>query len=239
MQDFRGISPSKILSRRPSDDSTWHFFQALSWLDYATRENAPSAIQYAALELRYGVEYLLFELLVLSSESVTLAEYQKAIGTHNAKQLKKMLDSPGRNYTKLAEFTKIVLSVDADAPKLQFWKIPDLFRYWAVASEFLHFHGPHSLTLLESNWAPKAIARLGSILGDVWSEVTQTIGKGLLKPSGMPAEVYQAWSEFAQGKLNHKDLALRLRIMQPGLQARRGKTGWQWRGRRTLKIRVS
>src|SRR5437762_13601654 len=35
------------------------FFQARSWLDYAKRASSPSAIHYAAFELRYGIEYLL------------------------------------------------------------------------------------------------------------------------------------------------------------------------------------
>jgi len=50
-----------------------------------------------------------------------------------------MLKSPARDYVKLTEFTKIVVSVDSDAPPLQFWNLDDLFRHWGVASEFLHF----------------------------------------------------------------------------------------------------
>ena len=112
MQDWQGKSPNEILANPPVDHSSWHFFQARAWLDYATRENAPSAILYAALELRYGLEYLLFQLLVLASDSLSLREYKQAIG--NPKQMKKMLKSPPRNYTKLAEFTEILVSVAKD-----------------------------------------------------------------------------------------------------------------------------
>src|SRR5436190_3267649 len=134
MDEWRGKSPNEILVNPAVDHSSWRFFQALSWLDYAVRENAPSAIHYAAFELRYGIEYLLFELLVFASESLSLREYQQAIG--NPKQMKTMLASPARNYAKLAEFTKVVVSADSDAPPVQIWNLKDLFRYWGVASEF-------------------------------------------------------------------------------------------------------
>jgi hypothetical protein len=130
--------------------------------------------------LRYGIEYLLFELLVLASESLTLDEYRQAVG--KPKQMRRMLSSPARNYTKLAEFNRVITSVDLHAPPLRFWNLDELFRYWGVASEFLHFVGAHSLTYSEPDWAPKAIARLDSVLDPIWSAVTETLGTGLMKP---------------------------------------------------------
>ena len=112
-------------------------FFKLSWLDYATRENAPSAIHYAAFELRYGIEYLLFQLLVLASDSLSLKQYKQTIG--NPQATRKLLASLPRNYTKLAEFAEIVVSVDRQAPRVQFWNLSDLFRDWGIASEFIRF----------------------------------------------------------------------------------------------------
>ena len=234
MDDWRGKSPNEILTSSPLDHSHWHFFQARSWLDYATRENAPSAIHYAAFELRYGIESLLFESLLLASESLTLREYRQAIG--NPKETKKMLESPARDYAKLTEFTKIVVSVDSHAPPLHFWSLDDLFRYWGRASEFLHFVGPHATSYSDAAWIAKAIARLDSVLNTVWSNITGTIGNPLMKPSQMPPEVRQAWTEFKDGTLSKDDLIRRLKIMQPALQMCRGESGWQHRGRRILKI---
>ena len=230
MQDWHRKSPNEILKNPPLDHSSWHFFQAWSWLDYATRENAPSAIHYAALELRYGLEFLLFQLLVLASESLSLREYKEAI--RNPKQMKKMLKSPARNYAKLAEFSKIVVSVDSHAPTLQFWNLADLFRYWGIASEFLHFLGVHSLTYSQADWTAKAVARLDSVLKPIWSAVTGTFGIGLIKPSQMEPEVRQAWTEFKDDNLTKDDLIRRLGIMQPILRARRSETGWRHSGRR-------
>ncbi len=52
---------------------------------------APGAIGYAAYELRQGIEYLLFHLLVISSETLSEEEYQDCFGpaknvTTNAKR---------------------------------------------------------------------------------------------------------------------------------------------------------
>jgi hypothetical protein len=234
VDNWRGKSPDEILTNRPLDHSSWHFFQSRSWLDYATSEHAPSAIHYAAFELRYGIEYLVFELLVLASESLSLREYRQAIG--DVKQTKKLLASPARNYAKLAEFTKVIVSVDSDALPVQVWNLDDLFRYWGVASEFLHFLGAHSVSYSQTDWTAKAIARLDSVLNPLWSAITGTIGKALIRPSQMQPEVRQAWIEFKDGTLTKGDLIRRLKIMQPALQMRRGEKGWRHRGRRMLKV---
>jgi len=65
MDEWRGKPPNEILTNPAVDHSSWHFFQALSWLDYATRENAPSAIITLAFELRYGIEHCFFSYLSL------------------------------------------------------------------------------------------------------------------------------------------------------------------------------
>src|SRR6266404_5072041 len=234
MNDFRGRSPDRILTNSIIDHSSWHFFQARSWLDYAMRGNAPSAIHYCAFELRYGLEYLLFELLVLTGESLTLREYRSAIG--KPKEMKKLLSGSARNYGKLAEFSAIVVSVDSHAPALQFWDLEKIFRYWGIASEFLHFVGPHEVSYAGTEWLTPAIARLDAVLDEIWKMITGTLGKAIMRPSQMEPEVRQGWLEFSDGKLSKADLKTRLRLMQPGLKARRGESGWRHRGRRVYKI---
>src|SRR5579862_4936955 len=96
--DYTGRTPDQILYNRAFDDSSWHFFQARSWIDLAKRSSLPSAIHYAAFELRYGIEYLLFELLVIASESLSEREYQECLG--QPKVMKKMLNA-GVHYQKL------------------------------------------------------------------------------------------------------------------------------------------
>jgi len=140
--DPLGKSADQIISQTISDKldgASWHFFQSRSLLDLAKRTQRASLIHFAALELRYGIEYLLFELLVLSVEALDEKTYQKCIGDPH--EMKKMLGKHGANYEKLAKFTTVVVSLSNPQFKVHVWDIAALFATWGVASEFLHFVG--------------------------------------------------------------------------------------------------
>lgn len=219
--DFTGRSPEQILRNAIFDDSSWHFFQARSWIDLAKRSQLPSTIHYAAFELRYGVEYLLFELLQLANDSLTQRDYERCLG--DPRMMKRMLSRLGANYQRLAEFTEVLLSLDPRAPKFWFWDIDKLFRYWGTASEYLHFVGAQALTYQDANWLIKSIAALERPLEELWKGVAGTIGKGIMRPSGMNPEVHAAWIEFSTGKLAKDDLILRMQISQSVAQNALGK----------------
>jgi hypothetical protein len=217
--DSAGKDPNAILTNAPEDHSSWHFFQARSWLDYAKRSQIPSTIHYAAFELRYGIEYLLFELLVLANDTLTVHEYERCLG--DPKEMKKMLGTLGVNYHKLSEFTQALLSLTPGAPRLIFWSIDELFRFWGIASSYLHFVGAHILTYGSEVWFIKAIAELDSILEKLWKDINESIGKGVFRPSKMEPEVRAAWIDFQSGAINRDELILRMRILKPLLDARR------------------
>jgi hypothetical protein len=213
-----GRSADQILANPHVDHSSWHFFQAVSWADLAKRTQRPSALHYAAFELRYGIEYLLFQLLVLSNRSLTEEEYQKCVGDPHT--MKKMLQSSEVGYTKRVEFTRILLELDPRAPKLRFWKLEELFKNWGIASELLHFVGAQSRTYEDGQWFVKSLARLESVLNPVWTASTTTFGFGLLSKNEVEPEVQQAWEEFSAGTLKEEDLKIRMHIIQPILGAR-------------------
>ena len=217
-----GRTAEKILANEVLDHSSWHFFQAVSWLDFAKRTQRPAALHYAALELRLGIEYLLFELLVLTSRGLTEEDYRKCLG--DPKAMKKALRSSKLDYDKLAEFTRILLTLDPRAPKLRFWKLDVLFQYWGIASELLHFVGAHSRTYASGTWFCKSLARVEGVLTPIWDASTTTVGFGLLSRGSMEPEVHQAWLEFSAGTLKEEDLKIRMRILQPALEERRGRT---------------
>ena len=217
--NFIGKTPDNILTNPVIDHSSWHFFQALSWIDYAKRTQLPSAIHYAAFDLRYGIEYLLFEIVVLTNRTLTTTEYNNCLG--DPKEMKKMIENNDHNYYRLCEFTEIALSVDAGGLKLRFWNLNELFRFWGTASEYLHFIGAQSMTYKDPNWIIKAIATLEAALKSLWNRATDTHGIGVLRPDLMPEEVHKAWVEFSNNKLSKEDLHLRLKLIQPVLQLRR------------------
>ena len=212
-----GRSGDTILSQTTAENtlggSSWHFFQCKSWLDYALRTQHPSAIHFAAFELRYGVEYLLYELLVLTSESFTEADYKKCIGDKD--EIKKRLGPHATNYEKLAEFTVIVHEISGSPLKLKQWKIKDLIVAWGVASEFLHFLGSHKHVQSDVNWLITAIARLQKQLDPIWVGMTEYCADAILRPSRMSADVKVYWQEFSSGTLSKEDLILRMKLRFP------------------------
>jgi hypothetical protein len=175
------------------DHSSWHFFQARSWLDLAKRTENPSAIQYAAFELRYGTEYLLFELLVLKNHILNEKEYRRCIGDRG--EMEKMLKHVGPNYPKLCRFTELVITTGAPSSSLKFryWNLKVIAEAFGIASEFLHFTGAHHQTHRSSDWCKSAVLRISEVLEPIWEAVTETLGSPLLNPETMEPEVRQAW----------------------------------------------
>jgi hypothetical protein len=214
-----GRTADEIVANEVVDVSSWHFFQAVSWLDYAKRTQRPSALHYAAFELRYGIEYLLFELVVLSSRGLSENEYRKCLGKPQA--MKKALLSSKLQYDKLVEFTRILQSVDSGGLKLRFWKLDELFQYWGIASELLHFVGAHSRTYASTTWFNTTLARMEKVILPIWEISQATRGFGLLVRETMEPEVHDAWLEFSKGKLKEDGLKVRMQIIQPALAARR------------------
>ena len=206
-------SANQIIKTERFDNSSWHFLQAKSWMDLVIREQLPATLHYAAIDLRYGIEYLLFELLVLTKENLTEAEYQKCL--RKPDKMKKMLKNAKAPYSKLCQFSKIILQLTPNAPNLMFWDLNKLFQYWGIASEFLHFVGSQSNTYNSQEWLTESIARLEKPLNEIWQSITQTAGIGIAKPSTMTRVTRDIWDDFCQGKITEESVKLRLKMVQP------------------------
>lgn len=215
----RGLSPTDIWENAMLGHFTRHIFQAAAWLDVARRTKDGPTLHYVALELRYGIEYLLFELLVLTAGGLPESEYRKIIGDPHG--MKKKLKSPIHDYERLISFLKIILQVQEDAPKLQYWRLDDLFRSWGIASEYLHFCGAHSYTYEDSDWVSRGIDRLGGVVDEMWATSTSTRGIGIIKPAGMEPEVRNAFERFKSGKLSDEALLHEMKLIHPALRQRR------------------
>jgi hypothetical protein len=215
--DPLGKTLEQILARRIGDDnwdgSNWHFFQCKSWLDLAKRTQHPSLIHFAAFDLRYGIEYLLFELLVLSSETLSEKQYKKCIGDPH--EIEKMLRPHAANYEKLAEFTQVVVGLSNPQMKLHRWDIRKLFAAWGVASSYLHFVGTHRDNQRSDSWLIQSIVRLEEHLDPIWKAITESHAIGVMPPSRMVAKTKEAWNDYSAGKLSSEDLAIRLKILFP------------------------
>lgn len=208
-----GKSANDIVENTRLDHSSWHFFQSKSWLDLAKRTLLSGPLHYAALELRYGIEYLLFELLILTRKGISEDQYQKCLGKPNT--MLKMLKDERRSYKKLARFTEIAMSLDPNAPKLKYWDLMELFEFWGISSEFLHFVGAHKRTHDSKEWMIKAISRIEEILNLIWDRSTNTYGIGLFDPEHMTQAVKPIWNEYINDKIDDEAVRIRLNLVKP------------------------
>ena len=152
---------------------------------------------------------------------MTESEYQKCL--RKPAKMKKMLKNAEAPYNKLSIFSKIILKLTPDVPKLIFWDLNKLLQYWGIASEFLHFVGSQSTTYDSQEWLIKSIARLEKPIEEIWQSVTQTAGIGLLKPSTMSPIVKDIWNDLLQDKITEESVEFRLKTVQPISRMQRKK----------------
>ena len=211
-----GLTAEQILSNPLLHDSSRHLAQAASWLDYLLRTQKVSAIHYAAIELRYGIEYLLAELLVLNGKLITEAEYQECLGKDGFAVMKGKLGKAGAQYEKLAVFTMMVVSVSS-SPRFTVWNLASLSRSWGVSSKYLHFRGSHARTYADDKWLLSAIAELQGALAYPLGECQNSPSSAIMRPDGMEPEIRRAWDEFNSGTLSEAEVKLRLSLLEPAL----------------------
>ena len=152
-------TPEEIVDYGRAFDPAWHFWQALSWIDYAKRKTNIAALQYAALELRFGIEHLWFEIIIVAmGGKLDKDEYSRCKG--NSTKMYKILDRLSPDHAKLVRFSKIAASLDPHAPQLVEWDIGRLRRLHGEASRYLHFLGHPAESTDSSRWFVKALTLL-------------------------------------------------------------------------------
>jgi hypothetical protein len=212
-------TPEEIVGCDRAFDSKWHFWQALSWIDYAKRKTSIAALQYAALELRLGIEQLWFEIIIVAvGGKLELREYSECKG--DSTKMYKILDRLSPNHAKLVCFSNIAASLDPRAPQLVEWDIGKLKRLYGQVSDYLHFLGHPAESTDSSRWFVKALTVLETGANYVWHPLT-TGRFGQLRISDMPPEVKDAWEGFRDGQLSEDDVRTRLQLAQPVLRRRR------------------
>lgn len=207
--DFHGRTADEIACNELEERSSWHFFQAKSWLDYGKRHQSFSSVHYAAIELRYGIEYLLFELVVTGNPDLTENEYKACLG--KPKEMNKLLRDSQRPYEKLAQFTHIILSLEnAFTLKTYSWQLSELFKYWGIASEYLHFCGSHAHTYRSERWIISSINKLEDLTNHFLGKTTFA----LMPPQKMKPAVREIWSDFRDDKIDERSAKVRLQLIQ-------------------------
>lgn len=149
--NFMGAPPhinrslNQIVDGKPHFDSTWLIWKSLAWLDYAKRNTNVSALQYATLELRQGIEQLWFDIIVTAvGGRLDVKEYSRC--KQNATKMYKIIRRLQPDYQKLVRFTNICCSLEPHLPRIVEWDMPRLMRIHGEIAEYLHFYGVPSDT---------------------------------------------------------------------------------------------
>jgi hypothetical protein len=102
--DHKNRSPEQIIGDTNEYDASGRIFKAISWLDFAKRHSSVSALEYAALETRLGIEQLLFQQLVIGvGTRLEKKDYKRCKG--NTEKLDDIIQKLIPRYDKLVEFT--------------------------------------------------------------------------------------------------------------------------------------
>lgn len=212
-------TPEDIASAEHQCDSAWHVWQALSWLDYAKRQSSTTAVQYAALELRQGIEYLWFDMIVTAlGGKLDIAAYRRCRG--ESTKMYKILERLSPDYVKLVRFTLICGTHGPAQPAIIEWDIPALKRWHGEVSQYLHFIGTAGETTASAKWFVHALSTIDAGTQYIWQRLTKA-HTGLLSIASMPPEVKDAWEQFKTGQINEADVRMRLRLAEPVLTMRR------------------
>jgi hypothetical protein len=215
-------TPEQIVDAERVFDSAWHFWKALAWLDYAKRKTNISALQYAILELRQGVEHLWFDIIVTAvGGRLDIREYVRCKG--DATKMYKVLDRLSPDHAKLVRFTNICVSLESGLPSVVEWDISRLKRIHGEISQYLHFFGIPSETTGNPEWFVDAITVAETGANYIWHHLT-TARTGQLSIASMPPEVKHAWNQFRSDEIDADTVRTRLNVAQHVLNRRRKAT---------------
>jgi hypothetical protein len=198
--DFRNRLPQDIISKDVYFDSVGYVFRGLSWIDIAKRERNVCALQYAAHDIRQGIEQLLFEEIVLSvGTELDRKEYENCKG--NSTKLHKVITRLNPSYKKLAEFTRAIFSVDLQMPPLITWDHKELMRLWGKISNYLHWAGEPAETVESNDWFLNGIATVGPVAEYLWNN-SKSGYAGIMIPKNMHPEIRNCWERYLAGDVD-------------------------------------
>lgn len=209
----RGRAPEQIVSEESYLDSIGYFYRAASWLDYFRRIDHFPALLYSCIEARYGIEYLLFEELVISTGArLSREQYENALKSR--RNLRKLIRQLAPDQEKMQQFTKIVISLQPQAPRLVYWNAKELERSWGTLSSHLHWFGSKNETTEVAVWRAGALREVEAVVDSTWHKAMSG-HVGLLHPLDMQPNVREVWEDFRAGRINAESVRVRLELIRP------------------------
>lgn len=206
---YKGRSAEEILSDRVYFDSVGYFYRAMSWIDYYDRHKTFTSMIYACTDARLGIEHLMFEeLVLLTNQKLSEDVYKKC--TRETNKFLKMIKTLNPEHEKLNLFAKVLTELEPDAPKLIFWDLSEMSKYWGKYSHYLHWFGSQDRTTDDRSWVDGAANEISEITEKIWVKIASG-SRGIMPVSEMTPETKATWEDYKNGKINYSDIKTRLR----------------------------
>lgn len=212
---FKNRSPAEIITEQPFYESSGRIYRAMSWLDHAIANQNISALEYAALETRLGIEQLLFEQLIVGVGSeLDATEYKKCRG--QAKRLVQLIDSLVPKYELLVDFTKAMAPKGISITK---WDNEKLNELSGRLSEYLHWSGGLDVTVQSASWFDAGVSIVSAAANYVWTGLT-TGNTGIMSIKKLEPEMRELWELYSVGKISLESAVQRADVLDSMLNER-------------------
>jgi hypothetical protein len=215
----QGRTTNEIVTEKLYFDSPGYLYRAMSWLDAASCERIYPHLLYACIEGRMGIEYLLFEQVVIST-GAKLTEEQYLQCVRDGK-LEKSLLRITPEYEKLQQFTRALASVEPSLPKLVEWEPKELMKAWGQLSEHLHWQGVRGRTTECPEWAVRSLQAVRTVLEPIWTKLSSG-QSGIMHPSEMKSEVHEVWKRYLSNEIDLESVKFQLDYLRPTLMTKYG-----------------
>lgn len=196
----------------------WHLGQAQQLCNAALERQSATALVYAALEARNGIERLVFEMSVLATGgNLTNEQLQIARNQHG---LYRLLEEAMGAYRRYFEFMNMCLEVSGADAQIA---VPDIRRgkrLTTALSSYCHcLLDPNTTVRAHRDaWFTQGVAKVQ----DACTYLEQLIGgcRAAIQPDTMPPEVKELLDLYLAEECDSSTARGRLLLMQPVLEQR-------------------
>ena len=218
--DYRNRTLDDIVYRELHFDSVGYVYRGLSWLDLARKTDSVCALQYAASDVRQGIEHLLFEELVLSvGGALGRKEYERCKG--QATKLHKIMRRLSPDYERLLDFLQAALQAEPHALQIIKWDYKLLLKHWGALSAYLHWAGAPADTVECDEWFRVGVEVVDAAGSYIWERKTRGYS-GVMLPNDMTSEIRDAWDRYRNNEIDLNGVRRIAEIARPALLARLG-----------------
>lgn len=213
-----GRTAPDIIEQNSHFDAIGCLYRAVSWLDYFERSAIWPTLLYACIEGRYGIEYLLFEELVIGTgANLSREEYERCV--REPTKLSKAIERIIPDYEKLQQFTAAIVALEYSVPCLIYWKPRALMKAWGELSKYLHWSGHKLDTAENAEWKKGALSDVKGVLMPLWEKATSG-HSACMHPDNMNPEIREVWSDFKDGRIDLEGARVRMNLLKPFLAAK-------------------